>query len=255
MKKFFVGCLVVFAGLVVVLIIIIKLTPQEEKDRSVNEYKLLKQQEKDTTAMLVQKVIKRIQLTKSKLPVLTATTAPKRCAPIELALLTLLPSSMTELNQYAENGFSRNSTLYGEPWLTRIMQIINENYAKSQRPEEWDLAEVREASQKILALNYFTVYVPLIYEPPKMLDDKKFESGYFNGWVILVQANTGEPLGYTRFEALSSEKIENSRFKVGIGPLSVPITGKPIEQEMKEDFRNQFFNASYAAIQSMMTEK
>lgn len=253
MKKFFVGCLVVFAGLVALGIIINELTPQEEKDRAANELKLRKQHEKDTTSLLVQKIIHRIRLAKGKLPVLTATSPTKSCAPIEPALLTLLPTSIKEMSQYTEKGFSRDSTLYAEPWLTRIMQIVNENYGKSSNPEDWDVTEVKEAADKILALNYFTVYVPLIYEPPKMVDDKNFESGYFNGWVILVQANTGEPLGYTRFEALSSEKIESSRFKVGLGPLSVPITGKPIEQKMKEDFRNQFFNASYTAIQSMMT--
>ena len=253
MKKFLVGCLVVFAGLFGVLILVIYFTPQEEKDQAAKDRVNRLQAEKDTAAWLVTKVVDRMKVVRSKLPTLTATSASKKCPFMDSTAVQYLYTSVKEMNQYQENGFVRDSTLYSDgPPHSRILQIIYDNYGKSVSPEEWDRAEVSIAARRILAFKYLGVYVPLVYEAPKIVDDKKFDSGYFDGWIILVEASTGKPLGHIRFEAFSSEKIENSRIKVGVGPLSVPITGEGIDQKMREDFRDRFFEASDAAVKDMV---
>ena len=249
MKKVMVGCLIVFAVLVLILIIAIMLTPQSEKDRIAQE----RLHRKDTAVMLVNKVVNRFRFAQTRLPQLDEAVIGMHCPPVESVLLSLQPTSIKELKQYTESGFVQDTSLYHEPWLTRRMQIIQQNYGTSLNPDDWDIGEVIETCRQILATNYFTVHVPHEYAAPRMIDDKHFESGYFEGWVILVDAHNGKVMGYQWFEAINSKEIENFRLGVGVGPLSIPLTGKDIGSKVKEDFRNRFFEASDRAIGQMMT--
>ncbi len=255
MKKFALGCLIVFAILIGALIVYIALTPQEEKDQWAKDQKNRIQSEQDSAAALVARVVHRMQGVRSKLPMLTDASASRKCPPMDSTNVSYLYSTLAEMNQYAESGFVKDTTLYGPgPPLSKVMQVIHDNYGKSTSPAKWDVEEVTTSAQNILNFKFLAVYIPLTYEAPRMVDDKKFDSGYFDGWVVLVEAHTGKILGYERFEAISSEKIENSRIKVGLGPLSVPVTGEGIEQRIREDFRDRFFEASNAAIQRMMAK-
>lgn len=157
-----------------------------------------------------------------------------------------LQTSQDEINRFREDGFTMNPPLTYGPWLSQVMQDIEQ--ACNKPVEKWNIYEIKKAGRYILDQNFLMVYAPINYMQPKITNKKTFLPGYFDGWMILVDFKQGIPLGYARFQcATTLYKLEYRQFGIGIDPIpiSLPLFKTTnVQKELEDDFRNEFFRKS-----------
>lgn len=254
------GCLTVIIGIALLFLaaflyemLFVSDEEKAERTRVSEEYR---KQEEDSAAYFVNRVIVRMHNANKKLSNLKLDTIPMRCqkcAEVNTASVLYQRVSKEELEQFTDSGFQVKSALYWGPWLTKNMQVIEQNYSKSKTPQSWDLGEVKENAKDILKRDYLIVFIPIIHNQPRLVNDEHFETGYYYGWIVLMQADTGEPLGYSLMRAIGTlEKVESEQWGVGVGPIKIPIVGDGIKEKLDKNFSDEFFRSTDLTVRYIM---
>jgi hypothetical protein len=116
--------------------------------------------------------------------------------------------------------------------------------AKIAKKEDFFDFSVSSADAEVRAKPYFGVFYPVLEKLPKTTSDGKFESGFFDGWIVVVELSTGKPVRIARFQARSSDSVESHSLKVA----GVKVAGG-IDSAIQEDFRTNFMLAALTAVQ------
>jgi hypothetical protein len=116
--------------------------------------------------------------------------------------------------------------------------------AKIAKKEYFFDVSVTSADEEIRAKPYFGVFYPVLEKLPKTTSDGKFESGFFDGWIVVVEVASGKPVRIARFQARSSDEVESRSLKVA----GVRVAGG-IDSAIQEDFRTNFTLAALTAVQ------
>ena len=154
------------------------------------------------------------------------------------------PADYAFLAQFAETGFTPIPASARVPWYRgQIIDDIEQTLTTAdQTPEKRNAALAHEAAD-LAAKPYYVVFVPLEEQVPKVNADKKtFEAGYFDGWEIVVDSHTDEPLCEVKFEASSSAKVGHTRLTLDGIPL-----GSGIDSAIGKDFTDNFWSAANQA--------
>lgn len=116
--------------------------------------------------------------------------------------------------------------------------------AQIARKEDFSEASVIGADSAVREKPYFGVFYPVLEKLPKVGKDQKFESGFFDGWIVVVELETGKPVRAVRFQARSSDSVESKSYKVA----GVEVAGGA-EKAIQEDFKQNFLLAALTAVQ------
>lgn len=238
MKRVFkIGCLtlvVAFIGLILLVIF--------EPDALRNRRLQVEREAFDSAQYYIDEVSHRMKQVRHSLPILLDDAKPMPFPAGPIPWNSTLPTSVQEVFCFTDSGFVITTPLQHGPWLTQIMRTIEDSY--SQPKEKWNTYTIKQDGRNILNRKYLMVYDPIYYWPPKVLDKKSFQPGYFDGWMIFLDFTNGDVLGYSRFQFYSTlYQIKNNQIGVGVGPLSLPLVSTTdVQKELNEDFRNAFFN-------------
>ena len=102
----------------------------------------------------------------------------------------------------------------------------------------------QEASDAFPKVDYLAVFMPISQSWPVIhLEDKTFDPGTFQGWVILVDAKNLVPLGQTSFSAQNSSEVRSLRVKV-LGDW----VGSTLPEKLEGEFTGQFWGNANRAI-------
>jgi hypothetical protein len=147
-----------------------------------------------------------------------------------------LRMTAAELAQFGPNGVTPNADMSDQPFRgSEIHAIAN------------GTSDAVQASDGLNRTQFLLVYVPLRYAAPILHEEKKtFESGFFDGFLVVMDAARGERVCQTRFKAENSEKVGGGvRLKV----VGVPVTGRAsLGQQVADDFRENLYEAAGKAL-------
>jgi hypothetical protein len=118
------------------------------------------------------------------------------------------PVDYTFLMQFAETGFSPPEVAQAVPFYRgRILGDVQKALTTDQTREKRDAA-LAQAAAGLEDKLYFIVFLPLEEEWPKVnADNKTYESGYFAGWEIVIDAKKLQRICAMKFEASNSAKV------------------------------------------------
>lgn len=231
-------------------------TDEERAERTKSEAEYRKSQQ-DSVAFLVNQIVIRMSRANKELSLATLDTIPKKCqscASVKKEDWTFQLTSEDELKQFSDVGIAANSKLHWGPWLRKNMQLVVGNYNRYDSLSNGDLYDVKLAAKEILTKKFLWTFIPIVYVQPRLIDSKYFEAGYFYGWVVLMNAETGEVLGHKIFHAVGTDQVESFQFKVGFGPLEIPVTGNNFKEKLDKDFRAAIDKAADEAFDFIVSK-
>ena len=158
--------------------------------------------------------------------------------------VTYLPVDYAFLAQFSETGFAPIAAPDPHLWYRGDLLDAVQKALTSDVPPEKRNAELARVASALDAKGYLAVFFPLAQDWPELdADGKKFVSGYFQGWVVLVDLKRQALVGQTLFEARNSAKVKNRRLTVS----GIPI-GSGMGSAVASDFTDNFWSAANQAI-------
>ncbi len=231
-------------------------TDEEKAEWAKNEAAYRKSQQ-DSVTFLVNQLTARMSRANNALSLATLDTVPKKClscTSVKKEDWTFQLTSEEELKQFSTSGIAVNPKLHWGPWLRKNMQLVVENYNRYDSLSNGDLYDVKLAAKEILSKKFLWTFIPIVHVQPRLIDSKYFEAGYFYGWVVLMNAETGEVLGYKIFHAMGTNQVESFQLKVGFGPLEIPVTGNNFKEKLDKDFRAAIDKAADEAFDFIVSK-
>lgn len=185
--------------------------------------------------------IARLQVAQSNFELPDAAQKDVACpVPIDGRTLRI---TAAELAQFRADGVVPSDDLGRQPFRgSEIHAIANRT------------SEAGQAAGVVNQTQFLLVYVPLRYEPPVLYAEKKtFDSGIFDGFLVVIDAARGQPLCQARFRAESSDKVGGGmRLKVG----GVPVTGRAsLGDQIRDDFKDNVSKAANRALERISAAK
>ena len=219
---------------------------KEAADEKAAAEKTLSDQKKGAADLL-----RKLTLIRRCLPGIDQLQEQPAPAGTDLGNVTYYPVDYAFLTQFAETGFVPLASEDPHLWYRgSLMDDVQKALTSNLPPEKRDEALAR-AGTDFEAKPYLAVFVPLQQEWPVMdADDKKFVSGYFKGWVILLDARKQQVVSQSRIEAQNSAKVTKTRPTVA----GIPI-GTGIGAAIASDFTDNFWAAANAAISKSAAAK
>lgn len=255
------GCLSVI-GLVVLIFIAayiedVYFTTDEERAEWVMNEAVYRRNQQDSVTFLVNQISSRMSRANKALSLAILDTIPKKCKSCALVKKedwTFQLTSEDELKQFSDSRITANPKLHWGPWLRKNMQLVVGNYNRYDSLSNSDLWEVKLAAREILTKRFLWTFIPIVHVQPRLIDSKYFEAGYFYGWVVLMNAETGEVLGHRIFHAVGTNQVESFQLKVGFGPLKIPVTGNNFKEKLDKDFQAAIDKAADEAFDFIVSE-
>lgn len=239
MKKVFkIGCL----SIVALLLVFFVWGVLTRKERIANNLVI-----EDSIRFYTREINKRMVRVGQKLPKLTAYAEPKPFPAGSISWKETLQTSVEEVTRFSDTSYVATPPLQYGPWLTQPLNDVEETYLTEEK--KWNIYKVIKSSREVYQKKFLMVYQPIFHTQPKLVDKKSFNPGVFYGWMVYVNFNTGEPLGYAKFQANTTlYKIDNKQYGVGIEVVNVPVFSVPlvkttdVEKKLLDNFREQFFH-------------
>ena len=162
--------------------------------------------------------------------------------------ITYYPADYGFMTQFAETGFVPLTSDDPNLWYRGTVFDDMQKALTSDLPPEKRNAILAKTAADFDTKPYLAVFVPLEQNRPVLdADGKKFTSGYFRGWVILLDSKKQELISETTFEAKNSATVTKYRPKVA----GIAI-GSGIGSAVASDFTDNFWSAANAAIEKSL---
>lgn len=238
-KGCLIGCGVVaaIAVLGVVVLVIISVVFKDDIDANTAR-------RRDEAVTGVADISARLQKAHANVQKLVPLTQEKACPLNPAAAFKHSPTSLSQLSEFTPAGYLKAIAPPTEWYRSKAIMELTENLEKGPGPEQWDVFEVADQVEEIHALTHLAVIVPEVQELPTVANENTFDSGFFSGWVVLVNFANQEPECYAHFEAENSATIETTEYTVS----GVKVGGGDFARAAREDLEKNFWSAAGAAI-------
>lgn len=168
---------------------------------------------------------------------LTPITQEKAC-PTGLTeeVFAQFPTSIAQLSQYTPQGFIKVPIPLNEWYRSNAITKLSRNMEKGSSAKQWNRSEVEDAIRDIRDHSHIAVYIPRLQEWPESRDGTAFETGVYDGWVVLVDLLSLQPTCHGHFFVMSSESVLSHS-----GSTSLQLAAE-------EDFERNFWKQAEQTI-------
>ncbi len=219
-----------------------RLSPEQRQEEDATAAAARAKAEAETTK-LADSVAPRLAELRARLP----SPAPAQESTCQETLpgdaLVYLPVDFSFLEQFTAAGYTPKAVpdcWYRAPFFQRLTQCFPD---KSYTGKRDDVA-LAAAARQLGETQFLAVIYPLEQRLPVLHQEtKSFDSGVFEGWIVLVDARTMTPLAQTKFSTRSSANISSTRIRI----RGIPLGSGP-DAKLQADFIDNFWESVDHAI-------
>jgi hypothetical protein len=242
------GCALGCAGLAVIVALLLAVGYQAQKNMTPAEKaaeQAARNADRDKEDATVDALLSSLHQLQTRLPP-AAAMQEQLCPEFAGDSVEYMAMDGAFLQQFTEHGFVAASPpdpqllWYRGSWASDVEGALVPNQYHQRR----DNGALLLLKADFEHAPYVAVFVPLEQRWPILnADGKTFQTGAFQGWVILVDRKTLTPLGQTRFASQNGEEVTSLR--VGLGDA---LVGPTLKTAIEKDFTGHFWKAAGAAI-------